>query len=230
MYEMKGASKLWKEKQWEWVVKESPHTNFSSQGCSTVETWETIDSIWYYWYGNCSTSEIAQWENVLSPGCHFCHVVCWTCKKRYRCALSIQIGTCLKSYLHGSIPLEMILNCYCSCRYTLGSTDWAYVCHTRVLPSRWRSWQAKCESVSATLRDFASTEFEFVQWWRIRKWRNDNLYSVTRWNTAIKTPDDLFNVHPRKQGVSRVRITSRISLDAIVLRNSVYSLVLESGI
>ena len=48
-------------------------------------------------------------------------------KKRYRCALSIQIGTCLKSYLHGSISLEMILNCYCSCRYTLGSTDWAYV-------------------------------------------------------------------------------------------------------
>ena len=40
----------------------------------------------------------------------------------------------------------------------------------------------------------------------------------------------IINVHPRKQGVSRVRITSRISLDAIVLRNSVYSLVLESGI
>ena len=184
------------------------------------------------------TSEISQWENVSSPGCHFCHVVCWTCQQEGKgMQLSIQIGTCLKSCLHGSISkhlLEMILNCYRSCRYRLNLLGVCMLHKTttkqvkELAENQKLKWKVNCEGVSATLRDFASAEFEFVQWWRIRKWRNDNLYSVTRWNTAIKTPDDLFNVHPRKQGVSRVRITSRISL--VQLKKLLLTLVLESGI
>ena len=150
---MKGASKLWKEKHWEWVVKESPHTNFSSQGCSTVETWETIDSIWYYWYGNCSTSEIVQWENVSSPGCHFCHV-CWTCKKngigvhyQYRLEHASK-ATCMEAFLRNDFELLLFLQVHtrlnwlgvCMSHKTttkqvkeLASKMWECICNTQGL-------------------------------------------------------------------------------------------------
>ena len=79
--------------------------------------------------------------------------------------LSIQIGTCLKSCLHGSISkylLEMILNCYRSCRYRLNLLGICMLHKTttkqvkELAENQKLKWKVNCEGVSATLRDFAS--------------------------------------------------------------------------
>ena len=151
--------------------------------------------------------------------------------------LSIQIGTCLKSCLHGSISkhlLEMILNCYRSCRYRLNLLGVCMLHKTttkqvkELAENQKLKWKVNCEGVSATLRDFASASLSLS---------SDEESESEEMTICTQSQDEtlpsrpqmvIINVHPRKQGVSRVRITSRISL--VQLKKLLLTLVLESGI